>query len=469
MRRRTDVLIPLLTVLLDALMIEGAFLLSYWLRFDSALTKVFPVTQGIPPLSAYVIGSAVIIPLWLWIFMNRGLYRPRRCVDFSDEFFAVVRVVAVGMLVVLAGVFFYREFSFSRLVFGLLAVCATLLLTAGRYGMLKFEQWWYGRGNDLKRVIVVGAHSLAADIARRVQTDKRLGYRLVGYFSEAPSQGMTDTGAEHLGNPNAVANFIRTEHIDIVLIALPESEHPALNDLVRACEGLQAEMMMVPDLVELLTSQVRIRHIAGIPFLGIKTVALSAWNQIVKRSFDLLISAIILILVSPILLLIALLVKLESRGPVFYKQERVGLDGNLFNVLKFRSMRLDAEANSGPVWAQKNDPRATRVGRFLRRFSLDELPQLINVLRGDMSLVGPRPERQHFVDQFKAEIPKYLERHRVKTGMTGWAQVNGLRGNAPISERTKYDVYYVENWSLVFDLKIIFKTLRAVLFGEDAY
>ncbi len=177
----------------------------------------------------------------------------------------------------------------------------------------------------------------------------------------------------------------------------------------------------------------------------------------------------ILILVSPILLLIALLVKLESRGPVFYKQERVGLDGNLFSVLKFRSMRLDAEANSGPVWAQKNDPRATRVGRFLRRFSLDELPQLINVLRGDMSLVGPRPERQHFVDQFKAEIPKYLERHRVKTGMTGWAQVNGLRGNAPISERTKYDVYYVENWSLVFDLKIIMKTLRAVLFGEDAY
>ena len=227
--------------------------------------------------------------------------------------------------------------------------------------------------------------------------------------------------------------------------------------------------MMIPDLLELMTSRVRIKELHGIPFIKIKAVPLTTWNLIIKRTFDVVASAFFLLITSPIIAVIALLVKLESQGPVFYRQERVGLDGKPFRLIKFRTMHINAENKTGPVWAQKNDPRKTRVGAFLRRFSLDELPQLANVFWGDMSIVGPRPERQHFVDQFKKEIPKYLDRHRVKTGMTGWAQVNGLRGNAPIEERTKYDVYYVENWSLVFDLKIILKTVRAVLFGTDAY
>ena len=227
--------------------------------------------------------------------------------------------------------------------------------------------------------------------------------------------------------------------------------------------------MMVPDLLELMTSRVRIQELYGIPFIRIKGVPMTTWNLIVKRSFDVVVSGICLILASPVLASIALLIKLDSRGPIFYSQERVGLDGRPFRLLKFRTMRVDAESGTGPVWAKKDDPRKTRIGGFLRRFSLDELPQLLNVLRGEMSIVGPRPERQHFVDQFKKEIPKYLDRHRVKTGMTGWAQVNGLRGNAPIEERTKFDVYYVENWSLVFDLKIILKTVRAVIFRTDAY
>jgi exopolysaccharide biosynthesis polyprenyl glycosylphosphotransferase len=226
---------------------------------------------------------------------------------------------------------------------------------------------------------------------------------------------------------------------------------------------------MVPDLLELMTSRVRIQELYGIPFIRIKGVPMTTWNLIVKRSFDVVVSGICLILASPVLASIALLIKLDSRGPIYYSQERVGLDGRPFRLLKFRTMRVDAESGTGPVWAKKDDPRKTRIGGFLRRFSLDELPQLLNVLRGEMSIVGPRPERQHFVDQFKKEIPKYLDRHRVKTGMTGWAQVNGLRGNAPIEERTKFDVYYVENWSLVFDLKIILKTVRAVIFGTDAY
>jgi exopolysaccharide biosynthesis polyprenyl glycosylphosphotransferase len=227
---------------------------------------------------------------------------------------------------------------------------------------------------------------------------------------------------------------------------------------------------MVPDLLEMMTSQVRIKELEGIPFIRVKTTPMGTWNQILKRSFDLVVAALVLILISPFFVLLALLIKITSKGPVFYLQERIGLDGKTFRVIKFRSMKIDAEEVTGPVWARKDDPRTTFLGRFMRRFSLDELPQLINVLTGEMSLVGPRPERPHFVEQFKKEVPKYLDRHRVKTGMTGWAQVNGLRGaDVSIEERTKYDVYYVENWSLVFDLKIILKTIRAVLFGKDAY
>ena len=272
-----------------------------------------------------------------------------------------------------------------------------------------------------------------------------------------------------LGSLGSVPELIKTNSIDVILIALTEPEHSFLHDLVRDCQGLNVEMMMVPDILELMTSQVQIKHIEGTPFLGIKSPNLSTWNFIVKRTFDLAFAFAVLLLASPLFLLIAILIKLDSRGPVFYVQERVGLDGEVFSVIKFRSMRTDAEVATGPVWSQKNDPRTTRLGRILRRLSLDELPQLLNVLRGDMSIVGPRPERPHFVEKFKTQVPRYLERHRVKTGMTGWAQVNGLRGNASIAERTKYDIYYIEHWSLVFDLKIILKTIHAVLFGTDAY
>jgi exopolysaccharide biosynthesis polyprenyl glycosylphosphotransferase len=219
-----------------------------------------------------------------------------------------------------------------------------------------------------------------------------------------------------------------------------------------------------------MTSRVRIRELEGIPFIPIKHVPLSSWNAVLKRGFDIVVAVLLIILLSPLFAVTALLIRLTSPGPVFYIQERVGLDGVSFPLIKFRSMRTDAERQTGPVWAQKQDPRATPIGRFLRRFSIDELPQLVNVLRGDMSLVGPRPERPHFVQQFRREVPKYMDRHRVRSGMTGWAQVNGLRGSeASIEERTKLDIYYIENWSLIFDLKIIFKTVRAVFFGKDAH
>jgi exopolysaccharide biosynthesis polyprenyl glycosylphosphotransferase len=468
--RKKDFLLPLLTVIVDIVAIEISFLFSYWFRFHSFVVDYIPITLGIPPLVAYIEGSLIVIPIWLWLFQTRRLYRPRRVTSFSDEFFAIIRLVAVGMLVVMAGAFFYREFSYSRIVFGIIGFSSVLFISIGRFSMLKFEQWWYRKGHDLKRVVIVGTSATAQKVFQSLSIKKSLGYDALGYCS---LKGSAEPSMEHipcLGPISFVPELIRNQYIDVVLIALNKTERTLLHDLILNCQGLNVEMMMVPDILELMTSQVQIQHMEGIPFLGIKSPSLSTWNFITKRTFDLAFSLLVLLLLSPIFIIIAILVKLDSKGHILYLQERIGLDGELFKVLKFRSMHTDAEQTTGPVWSQVKDPRATQIGRFLRRFSLDELPQLINVLKGDMSIVGPRPERPHFVEQFKREVPRYLERHRVKTGMTGWAQVNGLRGgNASISERTKYDIYYVENWSLVFDLKIIMKTLHTVLFGEGAY
>ncbi|MEX0601784.1 MAG: undecaprenyl-phosphate glucose phosphotransferase, partial [Bacteroidota bacterium] len=421
------------------------------------------------PLSAYLIGALFVIPAWLLLFRTRGMYAPRRNVYFSDEFFAIVRVVFFGMLIVMAAAFFYRTFSFSRLVFAYLAVTSVVFLAIGRFLVMKSEQAWYRSGQDLKDVLLVGTTSSARRVFDAIAHQPSLGYRVIGYFADGSQGQMKGSGAQKLGPLSRVPSYIQQHRVDTVLISLPYQDHPRLYELVRDCEGLNTELMMVPDLLEMMTSRVRIREIQGIPFLPIKDVPITAWNAIVKRTFDVVVSVVIIVLLSPLFVVLSLLVKLSSPGPVVFRQERVGLDGSSFTVIKFRTMLADAEKETGPVWARKGDPRTTPVGRFLRRFSLDELPQLFNVLQGEMSLVGPRPERPVFVEKFRKEIPKYLDRHRVKTGMTGWAQVNGLRGNAPIEERTRYDIYYIENWSLVFDLKIILKTIRAVLFGRDAY
>ncbi len=468
-RHRKDLLVPFLTVLSDAVGTELAFISAYWLRFYSPLTDVAPVTKGYPPLEAYVLGSLFTIPAWLFLFGARGLYRPRRAAYFSDEFFAILRVVFAGLLIIMAAAFFYRTFSYSRLVVALIGFTAIVWISAGRYAVLKFEQWWYRRGRDLQTVIVVGSNMTARRIADRIAGNPSLGYRVLGSFSD---DGRTALNPQcpHLGSLQDVPRFIVQEKPDLVLLTLTHREHPRLVELVRECEGLNTDLMMVPDMLELMTSRVRIRELEGIPFIPIKHVPLSSWNAVLKRGFDIVVAVLLIILLSPLFAVTALLIRLTSPGPVFYIQERVGLDGVSFPLIKFRSMRTDAERQTGPVWAQKQDPRATPIGRFLRRFSIDELPQLVNVLRGDMSLVGPRPERPHFVQQFRREVPKYMDRHRVRSGMTGWAQVNGLRGSeASIEERTKLDIYYIENWSLIFDLKIIFKTVRAVFFGKDAH
>jgi exopolysaccharide biosynthesis polyprenyl glycosylphosphotransferase len=458
--QRKDFLIPLLTVLSDIITIEAAFLFSYWIRFHSPFTNIIEVTQGIPPLDAYIYGSLFVIPVWMLIFNSRKLYGSRRNVYITDEFFAVVRVVAIGMLVVMSATFFYREFSYSRVFFVILFAVAIILITAGRWIVMEIEKRHYRKGKDKRTVLLVGNNQTAQEVMQKIHNHPSLGYSIIGYCADQP---VSSFPTAYRGQLKDVQHVIETEGVELVLIALTYQEHPQLYEMIEACQGLNVNFMMVPDLLDLMTSHVRTQELEGIPFIRLKTNPMTTWNRIIKRTFDIVLSLIVLILCLPLFLIIAILIKLGSRGPVFYLQERVGLDGTPFNIIKFRSMRTDAEHKTGPVYAKDRDPRVTRLGGFLRSTSIDELPQLLNVLKGNMSIVGPRPERPYFVEQYKGHIPRYLDRHLVKTGITGWAQVNGLRGNTPIDERTKYDIYYIENWSLVFDIKIILKTLRAVL------
>ncbi len=274
--------------------------------------------------------------------------------------------------------------------------------------------------------------------------------------------------APYLGTLHEAPAFIRERRPRLGFIALQFHEHDDFLDLVSGCEGVNIEFMMVPDILGVLTSQVKVRELEGIPFLKIKGIPLTAWGRVTKRIFDLVVSGLTLLVLSPLLLVIAAAVKLDSRGPVLFRQQRVGLDGRTFTMYKFRSMRQGSEQSDAQAGlGLKNDPRRTRVGKILRSTSLDELPQLFNVVKGEMSLVGPRPERSRYVQEFGAAVPKYLDRHRVKTGVTGWAQVNGLRGDTSIEERVKYDLYYIENWSLAFDIKILLRTIRAAFISQE--
>jgi Undecaprenyl-phosphate glucose phosphotransferase len=265
------------------------------------------------------------------------------------------------------------------------------------------------------------------------------------------------------------AEISQREAIDHLYIALPPEQHLRMLELIESTSREIVDVKVVPDLLQVIALRARLEDLDGVPIINVNDVPLQGFNSVVKRAIDIAISFAALAVFGVPLAVIALMVRLTSNGPVFYRQERMGLDGKPFSIVKFRSMHDDAERHTGPVWAQKDDPRVTALGRFLRRSNIDELPQLWNVLTGDMSIVGPRPERPHFVEQFRHRIPQYMLRHKVKAGLTGWAQVNGWRGNTPLEKRIEYDLYYIENWSVRLDLKIMWLTIIKGFFHKHAY
>jgi Undecaprenyl-phosphate glucose phosphotransferase len=311
---------------------------------------------------------------------------------------------------------------------------------------------------------------VAQMILQKIQWSPWLAYEIVGLVAKNGGNHPPESvlGEQVLGFTEDLPRLIDEHGVNEVIIALPEASHQETLNIIALCDRSTISVKVFPDVFQFIAGQVGIDDLGGLPLLSVRDVALRGWKLTVKRGVDVVGSMAAMVLLSPLMLLVAVLIKLESPGPVFYVQERMGLDAHPFSMLKFRSMRQDAEQN-GPGWTRPNDPRRTRLGALMRRLNIDELPQFINVLIGDMSLVGPRAERPVYVDQFRKSIPRYMDRHREKAGITGWAQVNGLRGDTSITERTKYDLWYIENWSLLLDLKILIRTVLQFFSDRNAY
>ena len=457
-------------VVADFLMAMLAWAVAYQFRFH-----VYPryIPGGEPPdpthyqLAAPVVGLTVVLVFWLM-----GLYRLRRGIHSVDELFALIRPTAVAFLVVLAENGLYREqtFTFSRITILYWAVAAIGLMMVARYAVRLYEASLRARGVGVERVLLVGGGVAADLLAQRMRMFPEYGYQLVGLLGEPLDAGLEIGGVPVLGGVDALPQVLQQTPVDAVFFALADTKPDQFLGLIDCCRRLGVEVRIVPGALELMTAPVAGDQIDDIPLLQLRRgLEIEGPKTAVKRLFDVAVAGAGLVLLSPVLGVIALLVKLTSRGPVLIHQERVGMQGRLFDAHKFRSMRVDAEAETGPVWAKADDQRRTAVGKVLRKLSWDELPQLWNIVLGDMSLVGPRPERPKFVKEFSRTLPRYCDRHVVRPGLAGWAQAKDLRGQTSVEERLIYDLYYIENWSLAFDIKIFLITLARVWTHKNAY
>jgi Undecaprenyl-phosphate glucose phosphotransferase len=472
MVRRHNRLLVAFHVATDAVLGMVAFVFAYLLRFETGLITI---TRGHPPVEQYLNVLpfiAFIVPLG---FHFQGLYRLRRGRSRIDDFFNVlvgsIFAVVLGVVATLYFQAYYASdqqrdvgaYEVSRIVWGIfLVVNIALGYLSRKFIREALERRWLA-GIGLRKILIAGAGDLGRVVADRILEHRELGYQIVGFVDDkAGGDHLGYRGLPLLGSLSEAADIVANEKIDDLYVALPLEEHMKLLDLVESTSREGVDVKVVPDLLQFIALRARLEDLDGVPVINLNDVPLQGVSAFVKRALDIVISAGALAFMALPGLFISWLIKRTSPGPVFYAQERMGLDGKQFIVYKFRTMPVDAEAE-GPVWSDDNDNRATRVGAFLRRHDLDEWPQFWNVLKGEMSIVGPRPERPFFVEQFKHRIPQYMLRHKVKAGITGWAQVNGWRGNTSLEKRIEYDLYYIENWSVTLDIKIMWLTLvRAV-------
>ena len=465
-------------VVSDALLGLSAFIVAYALRFQ---TGIIPVPKGVPPLRQYINVLpfiAVVVPLG---FFLQGLYRLRRGRSRVDDFFAVfvgsILAVLFGMMSTL-----YVEtyivtsardtgaLEVSQPVWVIFLVLNVALTFASREFMREVLERRWRAGIGLKKILIAGCGDLGRLVADKILEHRELGYQIIGFVDDkAAGDHLGYRGFPLLGTLDDAAEITVQEGVDHLYVALPPEEHVRMLELLESTSREVVDVKVVPDLLQVIALRARLEDLDGIPVININEPPLQGFNSIIKRAIDIGISSVALVVLAIPFAIIAIFVRMNSKGAVLFHQERMGLDGKPFTIVKFRSMYEDAELHTGPVWAVADDPRVTPVGRFLRRSNLDELPQLWNVFRGDMSIVGPRPERPHFVAQFKHKIPQYMLRHKVKAGLTGWAQVNGWRGNTALEKRIEYDLYYIENWSVRLDLKIMWLTLLKGFFHKHAY
>jgi exopolysaccharide biosynthesis polyprenyl glycosylphosphotransferase len=464
MKIRILSIFAVISFFLDGFMITASFVGANWIRFYSGWIHVGVVT----PYSHYRSFVTVFVLIHLVVFKYVGLYRQRRGVSGVDELSKILQAVFIASIILSAATFLAKFFAFSRLVIALSAFLITLTVWFERILLRRVQIGMRRRGMGVTRVLIVGSGETARVLIQRLQKNPGLGYRVIGVVSESKSSGQVE-GFKIIGILSHFSQVVKKHNPAEVIFALPATAHAQLIPMLVSLQESQVKYKIVSDLFGLITHPLENDVLLDMPIFQMKEAPLNSWyNRAMKRAFDfsLALAGVVILIVIPVLPVLALGVKLSSSGPIFFRQKRVGRDGKHFSMLKFRSMAAGTET---VAFTAKNDPRVTKFGSFIRKTSLDELPQIFNVLLGNMSLVGPRPEVPGLVEKFEKEIPRYFERHQVKSGITGWAQVNGFRGNTSLHERIKYDIYYIENWNLGLDVKIMIRTVLDILEHEDAY
>lgn len=450
----------------DACVIVLAWILAYFLRF---YLPVFEVTKGLPPFKQYAALTPLVMVLWMTIFSFMKVYQSRRMLRRTHEAHLLLKAHGTALLFFIALTYLFDDYKYSRIVLTYFGFFGAFFLVIFRLSIRNFLRELRRKGFNLRHVLVVGEGKPLEAIVARIDKFPELGLRVIGAVAHETSKVATIAGKPVLGTFDQIAELVHRSGADQVLIALPRYHYTDLDRILADLKDETCDIQIVPDLHEYVTIGCEVEDFDGLPIVKLNDSPLDGWGAVAKRLTDIAIAGIAIALLSPVMLLLSLLVRITSKGPILYRQERMGLDGRTFDMLKFRSMRVDAETSSGAVWAQPGDARRTPIGPFLRATSLDELPQFWNVLVGDMSLVGPRPERPVFVKQFRGEIPHYYLRHKVKAGITGWAQINGWRGNTSLERRIECDLYYIRNWSYFFDWKILLLTIWKGFINKNAY
>ena len=452
--------------LFDLLIVAGAWLLAYWVRFYSS---PFPVTKGYPEFRSYAALLPLTVVVWGAVFSWARVYESRRLSGRFDEMVLLLKAHWLALVSFIAITYAFEDQHYSRLVVAYFALIAAWGLAAARFVLRSVLRYARARGYNLRHVLAVGDGPLVEALVERIDRYPELGVRVAGILTPSSSAARILAGRQVLGHYEEIAEVVSKHRLDEVIVALGANDTDAVFRMLEQLQDESVALRLVPDVHRYITLGCEVEEFDGIPVVRLNDSPLIGPSAFAKRLTDLCVAGIGLFALTPLLLFVAALVKLTSRGPVLYGQERMGLDGRTFVMYKFRSMRTDAELASGAVWAKKDDSRRTPIGTFLRKTSLDELPQLWHVLRGEMSLVGPRPERPIFVEQFRQQIPHYMLRHRVRAGITGWAQVNGWRGDTSLTSRIQCDLFYIKNWSYFLDWKILFMTLWKGFIHKNAY
>lgn len=456
-------------LLLDALITACSYMLAWYLKFESSFAERSP-SIGVLPMERYFSVLWIVVPLYLVLYYTFNMYKPKRSSRRRYEIFGIFKANTVGVLLLIAILYLIDEGDISRtMLFGFYIInmiLSTIFRMLVRYLLRSFRK----KGYNLKHILLVGYSRAAEEYINRINTNPQWGYVVCGILDDHVPAGTLYKGVKVLGRIDNIYEILPENKLDEISITLSLKDYDRLEEMVSACEKSGVHVKFIPDYNSLVPSQPYTEDLMGLPVINIRYVPLTnTINAILKRIVDIIGSFVGIVLLSPLLLVITVLVKLSSKGPVIFKQERVGLHNRTFNMYKFRTMEIQNPSDEKKAWTVKNDPRVTKIGRFLRKTSLDELPQLFNIFIGQMSIVGPRPERPLFVDKFKEDIPRYMVKHQVRPGLTGWAQINGYRGDTSIRKRIEYDIYYIENWTMSFDIKIMFLTLFKGFINKNAY